>query len=291
VIAQKRVVWLFLVPSVALLAVIVIFPMVYSFGLSFFSWPVARPDRGIHFVGLQNYLKLILGDTDFHHSLRLTLIFTGSVTAIEFFLGFGLAYLFYRQGGAEKVFTSMFMIPPMLAPVIIALQWRLLFDLQYGLINWLLGSIGVINQPIGWLTKKPYALYSIIIVDVWHWTPLVYLILLAGFQSLPRDPFEAAIIDGASGWQLLSYLYVPLLKPVIMIALLIRSVTAFIFFEEILILTGGGPGNSTEVLAWFLYKIGFRFWDMGYAAAGTWLFLAMVIVFYEVFVWVMAKEI
>jgi len=287
---KNKIAWLFLLPSIVFLVVVVIFPMLYSLRLAFHSWNLAKPESGTQFIWLQNFQRLLCKDTDFHRSLQLTFIFSGIVTTIEFLIGLGLAYALHRQGRAEKIFTSMFMIPPIVAPVVVALQWKFLLDLQYGLVNWLLSYLGIMKHPIGWLSQEPWALYSVMIVDIWHWTPLMYLILLAGCQSLPKEPFDAARVDGASSWKMFLHLYLPMLKPIILIALLIRSLCALIFFEEVLILTRGGPGSFTEVASWYLYKVAFRFWEMGYASAGSWLFLVLVVAFYEIFVYVMSKE-
>ena len=287
---EKNVGLWFLLPTIIFLALFVAFPLLYSLRLSFFSWSPVRPERGTQFVGFHNFTKLILKDRYFLHSFLTSLIFTSGVVTSQFFLGLFLAYALYTQGRPEKIFTTMFVIPTVMTPVVVALQWKFLLDAEYGFLNWFLGAVGLIDKPIGWLSKTPYALYSIMMVDVWHWTPLMYIILLAGLRALSKEPFEQAKIDGASSWQIFVYIAIPMLKPVVLIALLIRTITALLFFDEIYILTKGGPGTFTEVVSWRLYKMGFGFWKMGYAAAGSWLFLILTIGICNIFIYFMGKE-
>lgn len=264
-----------LLPLIVFLIVIGIVPVVFSLYISFHSWAIIR-QKPLIFVGLGNFKDLIIYNREFCNSFIRSIIFTGSVVAIESFLGFMIAVGLYKWGKTEKVFTALFIMPLMFAPIVIALQWRLLFNTRYGIINWILRSLNIVQVSVNWLGSSPESFFSIIIVDIWHWTPLMYLISLAGLQSLPQDLVDAARVDGASFRYQLICIVIPLLKKILLIGILIRSITAFMLFDEILGLTFGGPGNTTEMLSWFVYKQGFRYFNIGYAASASWLVLIII---------------
>jgi multiple sugar transport system permease protein len=272
---RKKLILSLMLPTVIYIAIFVIFPLIYSLITSMRVWYVMRPDIERTFVWLKNYGKN-LTDPYFYKSLWATVYLSFSFVLIEFWVGLLIALLMKKFSNIERLFTSLFILPTMMTPVIIALQWRFFLDSDYGLVNWFLMTIGLIKTNITWLSTYPAVIFSLILVDVWHWTPLLYLILLAGLKSLPPEPVEAAKIDGASGFQILGRIYLPMLKPIVAIGILVRFITAFLFFDEIFILTRGGPGVKTEVLSYHIYKMGFRHWDMGKGASASWLFLIIV---------------
>jgi len=192
-----------------------------------------------------------------------------------------MALCLSKKIAGQSIIRTLFLIPLMLVPVVVAMVWKMLYHPSYGVINYLLSEVSFAR--INWLADKSVALYSVIITDIWEWTPLMFLILLSGILSLPEDPFEAAEIDGASKTQLFLYITLPLLKSIIAVALLIRVIDAFKLFDIIWVLTQGGPGISTETLSYYTYLKGFKHFDMGYAAALSFVLLGIVILMTTLF--------
>jgi multiple sugar transport system permease protein len=185
----------------------------------------------------------------------------------------------------RRVFVTLLMIPAVMTPLVIGLMYNFLFNAQFGLFTYIITLLHI-PLPQGLLGNPATAFPTLIFTDVWEWTPFMALLLLAGLQALPQEPFEAARVDGASGWKILRYLTLPMLKPILIVAVLFRSVEAFKEFDKVYILTGGGPGSATDVIDLFTYRTAFMNWDMSYGAAiGMVLFiitLAMAIVFVTV---------
>lgn len=207
------------------------------------------------FVGPRNYFFLFFEDKDFWHSLRITLFFTAVTVSLEFVLGLGVALLFHRHIWGKRVWMSCLILPMVITPTIISLIWKLMLNTEYGVLNFILSQLGL--GKINWLGPKE-AFWSLILVDVWEWTPFIALILYAGLQALPQEPYEAAVVDGANPRQIFFYLTLPLLKPMIIIALLLRSIDALKMFDVVYGLTQGGPGNATELMSLHIYRLGFR---------------------------------
>lgn len=253
-----------LIPSLTLIATFVVYPLANAVALSFRSMLLYRPYVHPPFVGLQNYVRL-LKDPDFWNALKNTVVFTAIVVPIEMLLGFVVAMgLNSARLTVGKSFTrTLLLLPMMFTPVVVGILWRMLYDPEYGLVNFVLRVLGV--SPRNWLGSSSTALASVIFADIWQNTPFVMLILLAGLQSLPREPFEAAQIDGASGIETLLHLTIPMLKPVLLVVLSIRTIDAFRVFDKVFVLTMGGPGVSSETIAFYAYRTAFRAFDIGYA--------------------------
>ena len=272
---NRRTILSYTLPTIFYMAIFIVFPLAFSLYNSFKFWVVSRPDLGVYFVGFYNYWE-ILKSPGFHNALGNSLMFSFSFVIIEFFLGLIIALIINNFKRIEKVFSFLFILPTLMTPVIVALQWRYLLDTDYGLINWILMKLGFITENILWLSQYPVVIFSVIMVDVWHWTPLFFLILLAGLKSLPTEPMEAAKIDGANEFQILTKIKIPMMRNILIIGILIRFITSFIFFDELYIMTRGGPGIKTVVLSWFIYKTGFISWDIGKASAASWIFVIIV---------------
>lgn len=262
--------YLLLAPAVITLASLTIYPFIYSIYISLFRF---RGGLRVDFIGLGNYARL-LTDAQFWNSMRVVILFTVIAVALEFVLGMALALFLSQSLKLRGFWRSLVIVPMMLTPVVVGVMWRLMLNPGIGVVNYFLQTIGL--QPVEWLSKGSWAFASIIMVDVWNWTPFMFLILLAGLESLPIEPFEAARIDGANPARIFLDHTLPLMKPAILVALLIRTMDCLRIFDQIFILTQGGPGNSTEVASLYLYKTAFKFFDQGYAAAG--LFVLMVFV-------------
>lgn len=246
---------LFVLPSLLILVAIVIFPTVFLWYVSLTNYDLSMGWEQKSFVGLRNFLFLFFEDKDFWHSLRLSLLFMGIAVGLEFILGLAVALLFNRHLWGKRAWMSFLMLPMVITPTIVSLIWKLMLNTEYGVLNFLLSRIGL--GKVNWLGVRE-AFWSLVLVDVWEWMPFVALILYAGMQSLPQEPYEAAVVDGASPSQVFFYLTLPLLKPIIVIALLLRSIDALKMFDVVYGLTQGGPGNATELMSLHIYRLGFR---------------------------------
>jgi len=213
-------------------------------------------------------------------------------SAFEFFLGLGLALLLDQPFRGRGLFRAILLIPMMLPPVVVGVVWRLMYNPDFGAINGTLKGAGVNTEALTWTASPGLALASVIAVDIWQWTPFMFLILLAGLQAIPQEPYEAAMIDGSNWWQTFCHVTLPMLKPAILIALLLRTMDLLRVFDQIFILTGGGPGFATETVSLYIYRAAFRFADFGYAAAMSFVLLALTNVISLIYIrFLQAKEI
>lgn len=258
---QRGFLLLLLAPTTLLALGATVAPLGYAIVTSLNDFPLGRPAT---FVGLQNYRNLV-SDLGFLNSLGTTVIYTVVATGAEFSLGMVLAILLKDEVPLQGILRSVLIIPMIIAPVVVGIVWRLLYSTDVGLLNFALQLLT--QQPISVLSSPTLALPALILVDIWEWTPFMFLILLAGIHSLPLEPFEAAEIDGASPWQIFSHLTLPMLRPVIIVAVLIRGLDAFTVFDQVFVLTQGGPGTTTEVATLLIYKTAFRFSQIGYASS------------------------
>jgi len=205
-------------------------------------------------------------DGEFWHSMGITVIFLIVVVGVEFLLGFGLALLLNREFWGKRSLVSLAVVPMMIAPVAVGLMWRVALNYELGIITYLIKGVGIpLKEAL--LGTSATALPTLMIIDIWQWTPFIFLIMLAGLHSLPKEPYEAAQVDGASRFQIFRLVTLPLLKPLIIIALLLRVIDAFKTFDQVYILTGGGPGNATDLVCMFAYRVNFKLWNLGYGAS------------------------
>lgn len=265
----------FILPAVIVLALIVIIPTVFLYFISFTNYDLTRSQSssGFQLVGLTNFLRLFSGaDTDFWPSVRISLILMVATVLVEFILGLGIAMLFNRKIFAKRLWMSCLIVPLAITPAVVGLMWKLMYNSEYGVLNYLLQFI---NIKVNWLVFNN-ALMSIVIVDIWQWTPFVALLLYAGLQALPLEPYESAVVDGANGWQIFRNLTVPLLKPMIIIALLLRSIDSLKIFDIIYVLTRGGPGNATEALSLHVYRLAFE--HLGYIGRSSAVAMVLLII-------------
>jgi len=265
---------LYISPAFLVLAAILIYPLGYSFWLSFHQWLLRSFRQGVPFIGIKNYLDLFT-NPDFLNSLRITFTFVFFAVGIEFVLGMGLALLLNHDLHGKGMIRSLILLPMMCTNVVIGLTFRLLLNYQYGIVNYYLGAVGL--HSIEWLSKPGVALPAVILVDVWNTTSFVALLLLAGLQSMPEEPFEAARIDGASAMQTFYYLTLPLLRPTILVALLWRLIDTFRIFDVIYLLTAGGPARATETVSIYVYRYGFQSFNLGFASAASFIMIAIMI--------------
>jgi multiple sugar transport system permease protein len=273
--------YLFLVPALVLTVAIMLYPLGFALVASFEHYELARPDEQA-FVGLANYLWTVQ-DPTFVNSIVLTLVFTVAAVILEFLLGLGFALLLNREFAGQGIVRVIMMLPLFLTPSVVGLMFLRLFSPGDGLFAQFLAIFGVDrNFPL--LGSPSTALPSLILVDVWRTTPFMFIVLLAGMQAISPEVVEAAQIDGAASWQILRDVTLPLLTPLILIALTIRAMDAFREFDTFLILTGGGPGEATQVISILAYILAFQSYDVGRSSAVAWVILLLVLAFSLFFV-------
>ena len=269
--------WIFFVaPTVFTLLCIVIFPLIFSLSLSLHDWNIFRQE-GWQWRGLGNYADILFLDPYFRQSLKVTGFYLLGTVPLQFILGLAVALILYRI--TRKIIgflRTTLIVPAIMTPIVVGIIWRLMYNPDLGMLNYLLSLIGL--PPVNWTGMPMSALPSVMMADIWEWTPFMALILLAGLQALPREPYEAAVVDGASNWQSFRYITLPLLSPVMLVAILIRLMDSFKTFDLIFVLTQGGPGMSTETMNYYTYRYGFKFFHMGYASALSWLLVIIVTV-------------
>lgn len=268
-------------PLVLALLVLTLYPAAQLVRMAFAEVELVSGGTNFTFVGLEN-LRTLLDDRVARIALQNTVLFTVVVVPIEAFLGLVLAYVVSQVRVLSGLYRTVLILPLLLPPIAIGALWRLMFDYNYGIINQLLLRIGV-SGPL-WLSDPSLALPSVMLVDVWHWTSFMFLIFLAGVTSIPGELHEAAEIDGANPYQVFRYIALPLLKPTIIVALMLRSILAFKVFDVPYLLTGGGPGTATELINIYIEKVYFQQFRVGYGAMLTLaaaLLLSVFIVLYQ----------
>ncbi len=263
----------YILPALVVMAVITLYPFIYTVILSFHEWNLTI-FRGKQFVGLNNYLQFVT-EEDTWNSLRVTAIYLVSCVGIEFVLGIAIAFLFDVKFKGEGFIRNLLLFPMIMSPVVAGLIWRWIFNAELGFANYVAELLGL--SPLPWLTQPRLALFSVILADIWQWTPFIFLISLAGLQAVPDELIEAASLDGASWFQIQRFISLPIIKPVILTGLLIRTIDALRFVDKIFVLTYGGPGSATSVLGFLIYLRGFKYFQMGITAAFSLILLGLII--------------
>ena len=257
-------------------------PLVFSFYLSFTGWGLEQPLFAGRFVGLANYDD-VLTNSVFKKAIYITLGYTAATVAAQMLLGLGIALLLNVDLPGMRVFRTALIVPMMVTPIVGALCWKLLLDPSHGVFNQWIG------EKIVWLGRTDTAIYAIWLVGVWQNTAYVTIILLAGLRSLPSEPIEAAAIDGAGRLAAFRFVTLPILRPYILVALLLRTIFEFRAFDNIYAMTGGGPANSTMVLSMYTYLVTFVQFDFSIGAAAAWLMLLMSLVLCVLFILVIRR--
>src|SRR6185436_11364062 len=236
-VSDRALAYFLLAPTVAVLLSLTIYPLIYSIRISLQSetgnWT------------LHNFTRLF-ADQFFLSALGHTVFYAAIALTFELLIGLALALLLDTQMRGRGLFRSLLLLPMMLPPVVVGVVWRLMLNSNFGAVNGTLKSFGIKTDALTWTASPKLAMASVIVADIWQWTPFMFLILLAGLQAIPQEPYEAALIDGSSGWQTFRHVTLPLLKPAILIALLLRTMDLLRVFDQIFILTEGGPGFATE---------------------------------------------
>jgi multiple sugar transport system permease protein len=257
--------WALVMPAVGVLLLMTIFPALYLLWASFRRFNLMMPDNAT-FIGLENYRNIVTNG-DIRYSMVVTILFVLAAVGIELVLGLLLALMLAPKSRSNAAAATLLILPMAVTPVVSALVWRELFNPNYGWVNYYLRRIGIMGEPIAWLSNPQTSWFTVISLDVWQWTPFVALILMAGLQGIPPEPREAAAVDGAEGWRLFWDVTFPLLRPFVAIAVLLRTLEAFKTFGTIRVLTGGGPGISTEIINLTIYRTALQDFSVGAAAS------------------------
>lgn len=283
-LGDRAFVTLLVLPGLALLVAVVLYPLIASLVAAFFEQSLIYPGRS--FVGLEN-LKDVLTD-DFVDLLLQTLVFTVGSTVLPFLIGLGLALALNTKIKGGRMFRGLFLIPWLVPGVVVSFLWMWIFNANYGVLNGLLQSLGIIDEPVPWLAQPGTAMAAVIIAKTWQSFPWIMVMLLAGLQTIPRDHLEAASVDGANAWQRFGNIVLPHLRGIITLVLLLEFIWNFQHFDIIYVLTGGGPAGSTQTFATAVYETAFKGYDLGHAGALGLLWMALLSVF--VFIYVRRSE-
>jgi multiple sugar transport system permease protein len=261
----------FVMPALVLVSVVLFYPLGYALYYSFFSYTLgALPE----FVGFRNYLRVLL-DPGFRDSLVRSLYFTIGVVSLQFLLGLILALLLDKIAFGKRFFSVVVFIPVMITPAATGLIFRWMFVPQWGIINQALQGLSI--PPPDWFSSPFWALVSVMIAEVWQFTPLVAIVLFAGLQSIPGESLDAAKVDGASGFQLLWSILLPLLRPLILFVLVMRTMDAWRLFDRIFVMTAGGPGTATETVTLYNFRTTFQLLRVGEGlAVGVWTLISLL---------------
>jgi len=263
---RRRFMFICIVPVILFLAIVSLVPVIIALSDSFRDLSLTDVFATGQFVGLDNYRSVFSADSAFFHSLILTALFVIIAVPVEFVLGLAAALFLNREFAARRVWVTILLIPTMIAPVVVGMIWRFMLMPSFGFLTYYLNQLGLFND-VPMFSNGVTAFLALILVDIWEWTPFMLLFMLAGLFALPQDPIEAAYIDGATRWQIFRHVQLPLLRPMIILALLFRTIDASKTFDIVHVLTEGGPGNSTELMSVFAYRTSFVNWDLGIGAA------------------------
>ena len=279
-VTRDRSKYVFLLPTVILILLLSIFPLIFSLIVSFLSWDLSRLVGGIRFAGLANFITLVK-DERFWNTTRVTVFFVTGAVALEYVLGLGIALLLNQISRFRRTFTVIFLLPMMLTPAAVGYAGRMLFNETKGPVNDIIQHLG--GPMVPWVSEGSLALPSLILIDAWEWTPFMMIVLFAGLQSLPPEVFESARVDGAGSFQIFRYITFPMLAPVSLTVVLIRGLEAFKLFDIASVMTGGGPGTATETVTMYAYRVAMKNGNLGYASAIAYSLLIMIVIFSTIF--------
>jgi multiple sugar transport system permease protein len=275
-LSDRALVWTFLTPTMLLLLAIAIFPLIWSLYLSFTKFSVIKDaNTGPVWIGLSNFQRL-LNDPEVWERFATTARFVIPAVGVELLIGFGLAMLLNRKFAGRGIIMTLMLIPMMLSPLIVALFWGYMYRPDAGVINYWIHDVFGLPRVL-WLTDLKTAMWAVVIVDIWQWTPFIMLIALAGLSAVPKYLYEAAEVDRASGWFKFRHITLPLVTPLLLIAVLFRVMDSYKMFDQAYALTGGGPAGATEVLSIYLYQMAFRDFNTGKGSALGYIMLIVII--------------
>ena len=262
--------YLLILPAVLLVGFTALWPLAYSLVLSFRTWHLARSPRPGGFVGVANYGQAF-GAHEFLAAVSTTALFVALTVTLTTGLALGLALLLSRGGLLRRTVQTLLILPFAMSPALVGVSWRFLFHPEFGLFSALARTALPPLQGVDWLASPVLAFAVLVIADTWAWTPFMTLILIGGLASLPRETIEAAQVDGSPTWRIVLGIVIPQLVPVLTVVVILKTIFALKTFDVIFMLTQGGPGQATETMVYYAYLSGFKYYNMGYAAAVSWL--------------------
>jgi multiple sugar transport system permease protein len=264
-----------LVPAFLIVLATTLYPLAYSFVTSFREWDLTKQRRPGDFVGLENYGHAF-SEPGFQNSFWVTCIFVATSVILTLILAMSLALLLRRTGRLHTFTRVILILPFAMSPALIGVSYRFMFNPEFGVIAKGLGAIFPGLEGTPWLANPDLAMAILVLTDVWHWTPYMTFMCLGGLASIPRETEEAARIDGASTLRIIFGIILPQMRGVILVTAVLKTIFALKMFDQVVTLTGGGPGTSTETLAFFIFNVGFKWYDMGYASALAWILTAIM---------------
>ncbi len=267
-----------LAPALLVVLAMAGFPLVYSLLLSFRQWKLAQSPTPGDWIGSKNYVNLLTDDPEFIESIQATLIFVSADVLVTVAFALGFALLLQRAVRINSFARVLLILPFVMSPALIGISFRFFLNPEYGIVQYLIAEFLPAMQGKVWLADRTLAMIALVASDVWHWAPYMTLVMLGGLASIPKETIEASKIDGANTWQTFRDVTLPQLLPVIGIVVVLKTVFALKAFDTIYTLTNGGPGTSTQTLAYFVYQTAFSYYDMGYAAAAAYVLTALLLV-------------
>lgn len=276
---MKKMSFLLLAPALSLLLFVTVYPILGTLYYSLHRYNLLTGE--FKFAGLEEYV-LLFQDRVFLVGVQNTIIFSVAATLMQTFLGLAMAVLINQEIKGRRLIIPVLVLPNMFSVVVVSSMWKLMLDYDTGLVNYALRALGL--KPQAWLSSIELALPSIIVIDTWQWTPICFLIFYAGLQSIPKELYEAALVDGASRLRTFWSITLPLLKPYIALVLLLRSIDTFRLFDKVYLLTGGGPAHATETISLYIFKTGLVFLDIGKASAASFVMLALILLISALYV-------
>lgn len=282
-IRDRHLKYLLILPAILLVGFTALWPLAYSLVLSFRDWHLARAPRPGGFVGLANYAQAF-GAGEFLASVGNTALFVVLTVTLTTGLALGLALLLSRGGLLRRAVQTILILPFAMSPALVGVSWRFLFHPEFGLFSALARTVFPPLQGVDWFASPVLAFAVLVMADTWAWTPFMTLILVGGLASLPRETIEAAQVDGSPGWRIVIGIIVPQLVPVLTVVVILKTIFALKTFDVIFMLTQGGPGQATQTMVYYAYLNGFKYYNMGYAAAVSWLMVIpmMVLTFFYI---------
>jgi len=267
--------YLLLVPAFIIVLATTLYPLAYSFVTAFREWDLTKQRRPGEFVGIDNFLHAF-SEPGFQNSIWVTTIFVVSSVVLTLIIAMSLALLLRRKGKLHTITRIILILPFAMSPALIGVSYRFMFNPEFGVIAKGLGGIFPSLEGIPWLASPDLAMSILVLTDVWHWAPYMTFMCLGGLASIPRETEEAARIDGASSLRIIFGIVLPQMKGVLLVVAVLKTIFALKMFDQVVTLTGGGPGTSTETLAYFIFNVGFKWYDMGYASALAWILTAIM---------------
>ena len=276
---------LIFLPAIVVILFLTVYPVLKTITLAFFKYNYLSDERA--FIGIKNFFT-IGKDTVFQTAFLNTVLFSTVATVCEVCLGIFLALMFYGEFRGKRTFMITVIFPMMVSTMVICAVWKVLYHYDIGLFNYVLRTLGL--KPVGWLIDQNKALFSIILVDIWQWTPFAFLVMQAGLSSIPKEVFEASSIDGAGYYRNLFLITLPILSSQILLIIMLRTIDTFRIFGKVYALTQGGPGNSTETVSYYIYREAFSYFNLGRASASALYVLVVIFLIAAVYIKGIMKE-